>query len=292
MQKPKVFLLTTLVLTTPFLAVQNAWGQAIGEFGGVNAGVAGMGAGLAASMGHGELVRKTYESAAQAQQALAAQNKAVEQYYKLGNQFELKKQWDCAEKAFTYVLQVIARRDGPGSPKSVPALKHLASISQSQNRLDQAISYQKTILAFTRAAKVPDKPALVQESVALSNLFIKKADYPSAEPLLRDSVALGKETMPPADYQRTLRVYGKVLRQLNKPQEAQQVEAELQETALNPPSSAPEAAAAPSTETSSSAPGRDAAETAPQETGEAWNPANNEPEPDPTPLPMPISPQI
>lgn len=223
----KVYLLILAVLS-PLAMPDGARGQALGEFAGVNAGVAGMGAGVAASMGNGALVRRTYESAAQAQQAMMAQNQAVEQYFKMGNQFEMKKQWENAEKAFTYVLQVIARRDGAGSPKSVPALKHLAAISQQQNRLDQAISYQKTVLAFTKAAKVPDKIAIVEESVNLSKILIKKAEYSLAEPIMRESVALAKQTtMPRSDYQTTLQVYGRVLRQLNRQEEAQAIEAEL-----------------------------------------------------------------
>ena len=222
----KVYLL--ILALSPLAMPDGARGQALGEFAGVNAGVAGMGAGVAASMGNGALVRRTYESAAQAQQAMMAQNQAVEQYFKMGYQFEMKKQWENAEKAFTYVLQVIARRDGAGSPKSVPALKHLAAISQQQNRLDQAISYQKTVLAFTKAAKVPDKIAIVEESVNLSKILIKKAEYSLAEPIMRESVALAKQTtMPRSDYQTTLQVYGRVLRQLNRQEEAQAIEAEI-----------------------------------------------------------------
>lgn len=222
----KVYLL--ILALSPLAMPNGARGQALGEFAGVNAGVAGMGAGVAASMGNGALVRRTYESAAQAQQAMMAQNQAVEQYFKMGNQFEMKKQWENAEKAFTYVLQVIARRDGAGSAKSVPALKHLAAISQQQNRLDQAISYQKTVLAFTKAAKVPDKIAIVEESVNLSKILIKKAEYSLAEPIMRESVALAKQTtMPRSDYQTTLQVYGRVLRQLNRQEEAQAIEAEI-----------------------------------------------------------------
>lgn len=241
----KVYLL--VLALSPLAMPDSARGQALGEFAGVNAGVAGMGAGVAASMGNGALVRRTYESAAQAQQAMMAQNKAVEQYFKMGNQFEMQKQWENAEKAFTYVLQVIARRDGAGSPKSVPALKHLAAISQQQNRLDQAISYQKTVLAFTKAAKVPDKIAIVEESVNLSKILIKKAEYSLAEPIMRESVALAKQTtMPKSDYQTTLQVYGRVLRQLNRQEEAQAIEAELlpPATTASAPDSSPVSTAA------------------------------------------------
>jgi hypothetical protein len=198
-----------------------------------------MGAGVAASMNNGALVRRTYTSTVQAQQALAAQNHAVAQYLKMGTQFQLKQQWDNAEKAFTYVLQVIARRDGPGSPKGVPALKHLAEICTAQNKLDKAISFQKTVLAFTKADKKTDNQVLIKEQECLSNLFIAKSDYASAEPVLRNTVALYKQTPSSSsssnsqattnNYTRTLRVYGTVLRQLNKTDEAAQVELQIDE---------------------------------------------------------------
>lgn len=221
----KSLLLTLSCISLSMVVPLAAAGQGIGEYGGLNAGMAGLGAGLAASLNHGAVVRRAYESTIEAQQALLAQNKAVEQYYKLGNQFELKKQWENAEKAFHYVVQVIAKRDGPGSPKSVPALKHLVAICQNQNKLDMAISYQKTVLTFTKGVKVPDPKVLIQETGRLSDLFIRKSDYVSAAPLLHDEVALCKQTpVAPAEYQRTLKVYGSVLRHLDRLDEAKKVD--------------------------------------------------------------------
>lgn len=72
------------------LAHPSASGQALGEFGGLNAGLFGVGAG-AAAMTQQRPQRTNYVNPAQAQQYFAMQNRAVEQYSKLGNQYELKK---------------------------------------------------------------------------------------------------------------------------------------------------------------------------------------------------------
>lgn|GEM_PF-982774 len=201
-----------------------AFAQGFAEMGGLNASMAGMGAGAAAAA-HAQL---SHARAGVALPSITVQNKNVEQLFKVGNQFELQKQWQQAEKTFTAMLKAINIRDGSGSPKSVPALKHLAAISDAQNNVDQAISYQKTVLAFTKAGKTPPRDAVVQESLTLSELFIKKADFTAAEPLARESVALAKQPpVVPAERRRTLIVLGRICKALNKTDEAQEVEREL-----------------------------------------------------------------
>ena len=142
MQKRQVifFLMLPILLPMPTLA------QGTMEFGAIHAGAIGLGAGLAASRSHGQVIRRSYEAMVQAEQATLAQTKAIEQYMKIGSQLESKKRWSDAEKSFTYVLKVVALRDGPGSIKSVPALQHLVSVSKQQGKLGEAIDFQKTVV--------------------------------------------------------------------------------------------------------------------------------------------------
>lgn len=235
MAKPTIATLLTIITTT--LSTQlaaPALAQSIMEAGGLHAGVAGLGAGWAASQNHGRVVRSTYEVAAQTQQAVLAQNKAIEQYLNLGTKLESKKDWAGAEKCYAYVLQVVNRRDGPGSSSGLPALKHLVSVNVAQNKIPQAIGFQKTVVAFTERAKILDPQAILQSKLDLSNLFIKQNDYSSAEPYLQQSVAITqKETaIPRSQRKTTLRTYSTVLRKLKKTTDAEAIEATLAEQVL------------------------------------------------------------
>lgn len=215
-------------MVVPFLVSQAAYAQSMIESTAVQGAAAGLGAGLAASRDHGKVVRNTYESAVLAQQAVAAQTKAVQQYMKIGMQYETKKDWDNAEKSFKYALHVVAQRDGPGSIKSVPVLQHLVTVTQAQGNLQDAINFQKTVVGFTKAAKIPDQHAVYNEQVNLGNLFIQKEDYTNAEPVFREVLAAPAPALPQTQRIVTLDSYGKVLRKLRKNSEAEQVEAELE----------------------------------------------------------------
>jgi hypothetical protein len=214
----------SLALTMVPLSV---WAQGMSEFGAVQAGAAGLGAGLAASQNHGALVRNGYEAAVQAQGAMFVQNRAIQQYLAAGQAFEAKKQWANAEMAFTYVLQVICKRDGPGSPATVPALKHLVAVSKGQNKIDKAIGFQKTVVAFAHAAPKPDTASLLSAERDLSDMYVKKGDFASAEPVLQDAVKIQDKVpkLTPEQRSATLKVYGRVLRELNKIREADEVDA-------------------------------------------------------------------
>ncbi len=216
-------------LFVALIIVLPANAQGLSEFGAVQAGAAGMGAGLAASQNHGALLRNTYETAIQAQSALAVQNRAIQQYLTYGQAYEAKKQWAYAEQAFTYVLQVICKRDGPGSPAAVPALKHLVAVSKGQNKLDSAINYQKTVVAFTHSAPKLDVASLLKEERSLTDMYLQKNDFANAEPVLQDAVKV-QEKMPkltPEQRTATLKVYGRVLRELNKIEEADAVDVQV-----------------------------------------------------------------
>ena len=222
-------LISTSLATGSALFASPAWSQSIMEAGGLHAGVAGLGAGFAASQNHGVAIRSTYEVAAQTQQAILAQNKAIEQYLTMGTKYEAKKEWAAAEKCYAFVLQVVNRRDGPGSANGLPALKHLVSVNVAQNKIGEAINFQKTVVAFTERAKKVNSQAVVQSKLDLSNLFIRQNDYTNAEPYLQQSVVMvEKDTaIPKAQRKVTLKTYSTVLRKLKKTSEADAVEATL-----------------------------------------------------------------
>ncbi|MFA7340549.1 MAG: hypothetical protein WC028_27445 [Candidatus Obscuribacterales bacterium] len=267
MSQKKITLQTCAVISMLALAHPSASGQALGEFGGLNAGLFGVGAG-AAAMTQQRPQRTNYVNPAQAQQYFAMQNRAVEQYSKLGNQYELKKQWENAERTFAYVLQIINMRDGVDSQKSIVPLKHLVTASDAQHKVKQAIYYQTNVLKVTKAAKTPARTAVVQESVSLSNLLIKDKDYPAAENLLKQSVALAKQA-PALAKERTISlvVLGKVYKAQNKTQEALAVESELiqnaqNDTAASTPANTSTSSLAPSAAASTSTATQPATDTA------------------------------
>lgn len=225
MQKART--LALLLVSIACICPANSQGMMEGTF--VRGLGAGMGAGTAAGMGHGKVVRRTAESIIQAQQAMIAQTKSIEQYVATGIQLQAKKQWTTAEQYFQEALKVIAKRDGPGSPKSAPVLARLATVAKNQHKLDEAIGYQKTVVAFANNAKAQNPTAAVQAQVELSNLFIDKGDLHNAEGTLKQSadIVRSDRSIPPKTYSTTLRVYGEVLRKLNKNSEADAIDAEI-----------------------------------------------------------------
>ncbi len=236
MSQKKITLKACAVISILALAHPAASAQGLGEFGGLNAGLFGVGAG-AAAMTQSKPQRNNYANPAQAQQYFIMQNRAIEQYSKLGNQYELKKQWENAERTFAYVLQIINMRDGVDSQKSIAPLKHLVTASDAQHKVKQAIYYQTNVLKVTKAAKVPARAAVVQESLSLSNLLIKDKDYPTAESILRQSIALAKqEPVMAKERTTTLVVLGKVYKAQNKTQEAAEVDSELAQNLPTAPS--------------------------------------------------------
>lgn len=215
---------TMSVLLAFCLSIPYVGAQAIFESGGVNTSAAGLGAGMAASANHGRVVGRTYDSVVQSQQAIIAQTKAIEQYMRLGAEYETKKQWQNAEKAYRYVLQVSALRDGPGSEKTVPALKHLVSVCKAQNNLEDAVGFQKRVVGMAEAAASP--AATFNARIDLSNLFIAKEEYSEAEPILAQSVeqSVDPKTIPAAKRILALQTYARVLKKLKKDSKAQIVD--------------------------------------------------------------------
>ncbi|CAN5496017.1 hypothetical protein BH10CYA1_BH10CYA1_24620 [soil metagenome] len=252
MHKRRIHWLFMLPLLLPLPALA----QGTMEFGSVHAAAVGLGAGLAASRSHGQVIRKSYEAMVQAEQATLVQTKAIKQYMTLGCELESKKRWSDAEKSFTYVLKVVALRDGPGSIKSVPALKHLVTVSQQQGKLAEAIDFQKTVVAFSKSAKVPDPQAVLGSQVDLTNLFLLKNDYTSAEPILREAVTSNSAAIPREKRRAAMSTYAKVLRKLHRDAEADVLEAADETSSSAPiPATTPLASnGEPTTSTTGAAP--------------------------------------
>ncbi len=240
MQKQAILLLLGLgVLIFPAAG----WAQAIMSGAGAYSAAGGLGAGLAASSNHGAAVTRSYEAMIKTQAAILAQTQVIEKYMTLGCQFEAAKQWENAEKSFKYVLQMVAKRDGPGSNKGMPALQHLVAVSKAQNKLDDAIGFQKTVLAFTKAAAKVNPAAVINENLTLSNLYVQHGDYASAEPLLKDTVTLCEEhsSLSTRQIKKVRASYVEVLRGLHKDSEADALEsANLCEDKNNNEATAPE----------------------------------------------------
>jgi tetratricopeptide (TPR) repeat protein len=188
---------------------------------------AGLGAGLAGSMNHGAVVRNSYEAIMHAQQVAAAETKAINDYLALGNKFEKAKEWFYAEQSFAYVLKLIAHQDGPGSKRSVAVLEHLSQACKKQGKLDQAIGYQKTLVALKDKAKDPDPDGAFKATHELSQLYLEKKDLANAQRNLQQETSLFNKypQLPRAQFATTLAVYGKVLREMHQDAEAARVEA-------------------------------------------------------------------
>ncbi len=253
MQKARA--LALLLVSVGCISPAHSQGMMEGTF--VRGLGAGMGAGLAGSANKGKVIHRTYESMVQAQQAMIAQTKQIEQYVATGVQIEAKKQWASAEQYFQDALKMIAKRDGPGSQKSAPVLAHLAKISQNQNKLDEAIGYQKTVVAFANAGKAQNPAAAVQAQSDLSGMYIDKGDFSNAEGVLKQSAEIVRHdrSVSPKTYSTTLRVYGEVLRKLNKEAEADSIDAELAAQAeANGTTASANPTAAPSTPAAATTP--------------------------------------
>ncbi|HEY9756390.1 MAG TPA: hypothetical protein V6C97_14585 [Oculatellaceae cyanobacterium] len=219
---------TLLLVSPPVLA------QGFLESANMDAMSVGLGAGLAASLGRGALVGRTYQTAADAQmsaaQALQVQTKAIQQYMKLGCQYEAKKQWQNAEKSFRYVMQVSTMRDGVGSPKMVPTLQHLVHVSEAQGNIFDAIGFQQRVLQFAKNEKIPDPITVISEEIRLSNLYLSQQDYQHAEAQAEDSYVRAKAantTLPKEKRLVVLKTYAELLRKMKKDAQAAGIEQEL-----------------------------------------------------------------
>jgi hypothetical protein len=148
---------------------------------------------------------------------------------KNGVSFEAKKQWADAETCFKYVLQVTTMRDGYGSPTSVPVLKRLVAVTAAQNHVAEAISFQKTVVAFAQNAKIPNPTSVVSAQLDLTKLYFKNEDFAQAAPVMQQSVQLvdAHPTLPATQRREVKQCYATILRKLHRDSEADAIEAEL-----------------------------------------------------------------
>jgi tetratricopeptide (TPR) repeat protein len=95
-----------------------------------------------------------------------------------------------AEQAYREALRTIAQRDGVGSPAAVPVLHKLVSTLVVQRQFDDAISNQKTVVAFARANVKTAPVDLINAQQELADFYIKRNDLQAAEKLLNDNVSI------------------------------------------------------------------------------------------------------
>jgi tetratricopeptide (TPR) repeat protein len=217
MKRQRIFGLLLVAFTMP----QAGLSQGMVEQGGIYSGVAGLGAGLAAGgRTHADTLKHSFEAVGRAQQAVQQsvqeQSANIERNMKLGCQYEAAKQWENAENAFRWVLHGVAKRDGPGSVASVPALKHLVTISEAQHKLDDAIGFQRTVVAFNKVNRAVDYSAFASDQIRLINLYLEKGDYATAEPMLQEVVENPNPSLPDKERCTALQSYFEVLHHLNK----------------------------------------------------------------------------
>ncbi|HEY9682925.1 MAG TPA: tetratricopeptide repeat protein [Oculatellaceae cyanobacterium] len=157
-------------------------------------------------------------------QALYQQNRAIQTYSNLGYQFEAKKQWENAEKAFKYVLKVSVLRDGVGSPKMIPILQHLAVVASEQKHYPEAIGFQDRVVSFAKNSG--DATAQVMAQVSLAKLYFFNQDMDNAESTMREAYVLTQQlpSLPDDKKKVVTRTFGKILRAENKDAEAVQVD--------------------------------------------------------------------
>jgi len=174
------------------------------------------------------MVTRTYRQAENPdltpEQALAQQNRAIQQYTSMGYQFEAKKQWENAEKSLKYVLKVSALRDGVGSPKMVPILQHLAIVTSEQEHLEESIGFQERVLAF--AKNQSDPIPIINASVALANLYLRQQNFDKAESTIEEVYSLSQETksLPAERKLAVAHVLGTVLRKQQRDAEAMKID--------------------------------------------------------------------
>ncbi len=104
-------------------------------------------------------------------------------------------------------------------------------MTQAQNKIEDAIGYQKTAIAFEKSGPTINASAVVKAQNNLTNLMLIKGDYASAEPVIRDSVAVcntHKSSLSQGQRRHTMVVYSRILRKLKKNSEAEVVESEAE----------------------------------------------------------------
>jgi hypothetical protein len=176
---------------------------------------------------HAKITVRSHDELMAAWRIKVQQTLAIEKYNKFANQLEIQKKWADAESNFRYVLKLVALRDGPGSPKSVPVLEHLVKLNEIQKNTDKAMSYQETALLLIKAQDPPNKQAILDNERSLGELYVQMAEYKDAESVLKDAMIICKAepSVPVQSRSAVYQTYGRVLRQLHKDAEAQAIEA-------------------------------------------------------------------
>lgn len=215
-----------LALTFLLVLPQAAQSQSTMEWG-LGAGTAGLGGGLGARLNQKKAGSKPAGAASAGAARPALPSEAdVANYQSSGSRFEANRKWPEAEQSFRSALKAVALREGPGSFKSVPVLQHLVTATREQGKFGDAISFQKTVVAFARRSG----PAILQkEQENLAKLYADSGNYAQAEPLMKSAYEVCNARTDASRDERLeiMRSYADILRKLHKDAEANQLEAEI-----------------------------------------------------------------
>jgi hypothetical protein len=214
---------SALLLLLPLLVQQPGW-----SCGGHSCG--------RNNMIHGQFTQRSYRELVQTHNEAMSETQVINLWFKYGYKLESQKKWAQSEQAFNYVLKVVALRDGPGSPASLPILEHLAKVSGEQKNLKEAIGYQETALNMLKAQKTLNQQAILNDQLILANLYAQNQDFANAEDVLKDSTAMYSAKPSLSNQQRrlTYQLYARVLRQLHKDSEADAIEIAAKPNNLKP----------------------------------------------------------
>ncbi|HEY9684379.1 MAG TPA: hypothetical protein V6C89_00400 [Drouetiella sp.] len=104
-----------------------------------------------------------------------------------------------AEQSYREALRTIAQRDGVGSQAALPILQKLVFTLKEQRHYDDAISSQKTVVAFARASAKTAPVEFINAQQELADFYIKKNELQAAEKLLNENVSFANaESQVPA----------------------------------------------------------------------------------------------
>jgi len=129
---------------------------------------------------------------------------------------------EAADACFKHELSLISKHNGPGSYEMVVPLKKLAAIAMKQKRFDDAYDYCCRIVPLEARKSGEESSETVAARLNLIDAAIAVHDWQEAEKNLKESekIALSKNDDHSKDYLRICQDYATVLKELNRPSEA------------------------------------------------------------------------
>jgi tetratricopeptide (TPR) repeat protein len=138
-----------------------------------------------------------------------------------------------AEETYERALKIAEARLGSLHPNLVTALTNLGDLCNDLGRYDAAEGYfQRTLIILQNSGNAFDQVRVMQALYGLSKTYLLKHDPVRAEPLLSRAVEIARQNVNQAimipEILRILDDYSKVLRELRRSADADQLHAEAQ----------------------------------------------------------------